>query len=778
MENQEKQTPLKAVRPSLQAIARTHSGSRSNLDIHMADIPAQAPTPRAFRSSSLPDTDLEQVEQLTAYLAENPNAYESHVQLFKILHRGLLSHTYSTPASPSERDPRSYDLLGDLQQAIEAMSSRFTMGEEIWAQRIEDQQLLARSVEDCLAIIELCEKAVTDEVGSTKLWNIYGEWMLSLYSSVNPTDQAVGQMSEALNPWIRWSEEDQLVAAEVFGKLQLLEVWKRGSEDVRFNLNDSHTIWNKYTDLLQQDLDLSPTQEAVSALKSHFTDRLQTPQATWDETFQRFSSFISTYDNASYEDVMVTVTSSAAPAKSQYAAREDFELKLSRSVEAGDKSSTWTIFNEYLDWEMSHKRKKKMFSFDLTNALYQRAVLQFPTDTNLWEDYLAFLSDEDQQQQQQRRPISSLSLLGRACAHCPWSGTLWSHYIQTAERDNLPFPDISQIKHKATSTGLLDSSSMEDVLKIHTAMCSFLRRRAFARDAAEEDPDVDPDVAEMGIRSAIEDMEALGKQKYGKEYQGDPQYRLERIYIKFLDQNQMFDQARDRWKKLISRRGNSYEFWLRFYWWEMITWGKLTGNQPDSAGSIPREATKVLQQAARRTQLDWPEKILDTYLHHSEDHEEAAEIQVATAHWRKAMKSVTRRREKEAAEAAEYAAQQLQQNDATADQSQIGQVNGSKRKREENEDVEPGIGVKKSRTSGTDAEEAEHAQGTNQSALKRDRENTTVIVRNLPSDTNEKSVRNFFKEVCDVTKNSHQCVGKKLNVIVWYHQLIEAVTRE
>ena len=748
MENQEKQTPLKAARPSLQAIARTHSGSRSTLDIHMADVPAQAPTPRAFRSSSLPDTDLEQVGQLTAYLAENPNAYESHVQLFRILHRGLLSHIYSTPASPSERDPRSYDLLGDLQQAIEAMSSRFTMGEEIWAQRIEDQQLLARSVEDCLAIIELCEKAITDEVGSTKLWKIYGEWMLSLYSSVNPTDQAARQMSEGLNPWIRWSEEDQLVAAEVFGKLQLLEVWKRGSEDVRYNLGDSHVIWNKYTDLLQQDLDLSPTQEAVAALKSHFTDRLQTPHATWEETFQRFSSLISTYDNASYESVMVSINSLAAVAKSQYAAREAYELKLSAAINSGDKSSTWTIFNEYLDWEMSHKRKKKMFSFNLANALFQRAVLQFPTDTNLWEDYLALLSEEDQPQQQS---VSTLSLLGRACAHCPWSGTLWSHYIQAAERENLPFADIGQIKHKATSTGLLDSSSMEDVLKIHTAWCSFLRRRAFARDATEEDPDV----AEVGILSAIEDMEALGHQKYGKEYQGDPQYRLERIYIKFLDQSRQFDQARDRWKKLVSRRGNSYEFWLRFYWWEMITWGKLTGNQPNSAGSIPKEATKVLQQAARRTQLDWPEKILDTYLHHCEDHEEAAEIQVATAHWRKAMKAVTRRREKEAVEAAEYAAQQ-QQSKAAADQNQNVHVNGSKRKREEHGDAdsEPENGVKKSRTSGTDPGNAERAPAANQSALKRDRENTTVIVRNLPSDTNEKSVRNYFKEVCNMTKIS------------------------
>ena len=53
---------------------------------------------------------------------------------------------------------------------------------------------------------------------------------------------------------------------------------------------------------------------------------------------------------------------------------------------------------------------------------------------------------------------------------------------------------------------------MEEILKVHTAWCSFLRRRAFMPDSTDEDQDV----AEVGIRSAIEDMETLGHAKYGK----------------------------------------------------------------------------------------------------------------------------------------------------------------------------------------------------------------------------------------------------------------------
>ena len=729
-----------------------HSGSRSSLDIHMVDAPAQTPPPRAFRSSSLSDAELEQVGQLTAYLAENPNAYESHLRLIKLLHQGLIYHIHSTAESSADNDPRNYDLLRDLQQARDAMASRFNLGEELWVERLQDQQLLARTLEDCSAVVELYETATAEEIGSTRLWEMYGDWMLSVCTAAHPAEQMNGQMGRGISQWMRLSEEDRIVAAEVFDMAQVLETWRRGAEETKYNLNDSHVVWNKYTELLMQNVSLHPTKEAVNGLKDHFMDRLQIPQAAWDETFQTFSSLISTYDNASYEEIMVSVNSQAVGAKSQHDAREAHELKLSHAIESGDQVSLWTTFSEYLDWEMSHSRKKKTFSFELANALFQRAALKFPSDTNIWEDHFALLNEESEHRQQ---PISSLPLLGRACGHCPWSGTLWARYIQAAERHKLPFADIGQIKHKATSTGVLDTSSMEDVLRIHTAWCSFLRRRAFAEDATEEEPDV----AEVGILSAIEDMEALGQQKYGKDYQGDPQYRLERIYIKFLDQGHKYDLARDRWKKLVERHADSYEFWLRYYWWEMITWGKVKGNRTSGPASVPREATKVLQQAAKRSHLDWPEKILDTYLQHCEDHEDVAEIQVATAHWRKAMKAVAKRREKEAAQASEQAEQERKDSIVEA-LEQNGQANGSKRKREEDtEDGQVAGDVKKSRTNGTETAEAEEVQPSTETISKRDRENTTIMVKNLPSGTNEKWVRHFFNEVRKVTDSPFSVRG-------------------
>ena len=726
--------------PSLHALPRPQAVSRSSLDLSMTDGLVQTPPPRTFVAASLSESDLKNVAQLVSYLAENAYAYESHVQLVKLLHQGFISHVYSSSGSTALGDPHTYDLLQDLRQATEAMDARFALGEDLWADRLQDQQLLAKSLEDSIGVIESCKKAVQEETGSTKLWLIYGNYMLSLYN--------VGRESEISNALVGgdlsiskdWSEEDKLLAKEVFGKQGMLQVWQQGAEETMSRINDSHLVWDRYTEILLQDLEHSPTREGVAIIKSHFLDRIRTPHATWDQTFQSFSTFVSTYDNASYEETMVAANKQGVDARSKHALRETWEFKLQRAVEARDRNAEWTGYTEYLDWELSHNRNKKVYSHELINALYQRAILRFPNDTDFWEDYLMFLIDDS------RSPrVSPLPVLDRATRHCPWSGTLWSQYLQAAEHESLPFTEIGHIKHKATSTGLLDAGGMEEVLKVHTAWCGFLRRRAFLPESTDEELDV----AEVGIRSGIEDMETLGRQKYGEEYKGDPQYRLERIYIKYLCQSRNWKGARDTWRSLVPRYGDSYEFWLRFYNWEMVTWGKYAYDENAVPSKEPTEGTKVLREAVRRTNLDWPEKIMERFLNHCEDHESVTELQSAMIQTRKAIKVLNKRRERETLEAAETA--RLQQEKYLQEAGELaGDSAIRKRKRENAELVEDKTSAKKSRPEATQMEENTNSDinAIASSALKRDRENATVIVKNLPLETNETRVRQYFREAC------------------------------
>lgn len=64
--------------------------------------------PRKY-STSMSETDLQTIAQLVEYIAANPFAYESHVQLIKLLHQGLVSHVYTD--SSVTGDPHTYELL-------------------------------------------------------------------------------------------------------------------------------------------------------------------------------------------------------------------------------------------------------------------------------------------------------------------------------------------------------------------------------------------------------------------------------------------------------------------------------------------------------------------------------------------------------------------------------------------------------------------------------------------------------------------------------------------
>ena len=581
--------------------------------------------------------------------------------------------------------------------------------------------MLAQTVDERIAVMELCQRSVEEEYGSTKLWSIYGEWVLYLYNSAH------GEGGQH-----QWTEEDRMIGREVFSWQSVLDVWQRGAEATRWRTPDSHLVWDRLLDLQMQDITRNPSQEKIGHVRNLFDIRLQTPHATWDQTFQTFSGFVSTYYNANYETIMADTAGRYATAcKEQYSAREEFEIRLRNAAESGDLTQEWTIFTEYIDWEVSSNHRNRHSNFELVNAVYQRAVLRFPTDANMWEDFVMFLIDESMHGNANTTTISTLE---RATRHCPCSGTLWSQYLLSSEREGQSFSKIADIKHKATSTGLLDVAGMEEVLKVHTAWCSYLRRRAFMSDSTDEDLDV----AEVGIRSAIESVQELGEKKYGRSYQGDPLFRLERIYIRYLSESGSWDSARETFKGLMGRRGNSYEFWLTYYEWELISWSKFVQGEAtvDAARRTPNPsfATAVLKQAIKRTDLDWPEKIMQTYIAHCEDYEDSDELQLAILETRKAMRAITARRERDATE---LAAQQAQQP-ASTEQA----AHPEKRKREEEEANVNGLPTKKAR-----GEEEASAAEAEPAALQRDRENATVVVKNLPHQITEHKVRQFFRHV-------------------------------
>ncbi|OGM40606.1 pre-mRNA splicing factor (Prp24) [Aspergillus bombycis] len=717
-ESYESQLSPSTMYPHVSSVAHNTPTPRSSFDIAMSDGPREAAR-RNYMDTSLVPNAQRLATELFAQIQENPQSYDAHVNFVRLLHAGFVNHVYPPNNPELHGDPRNYDLLKDMRTAREEMDKLFAMGEDLWAEWIQDESMLAQTVDERIAVMELCQRSVEEEYGSTKLWSIYGEWVLYLYNSAH------GEGGQH-----QWTEEDRMIGREVFSWQSVLDVWQRGAEATRWRTPDSHLVWDRLLDLQVQDITRNPSQEKIGHVRNLFDIRLQTPHATWDQTFQTFSGFVSTYYNANYENIMADTAGRYATAcKEQYSAREEFEIRLRNAADSGDLTQEWTIFTEYIEWEVSSNHRNRHSNFELVNAVYQRAVLRFPTDANMWEDFVMFLIDESMHGNANTTTISTLE---RATRHCPCSGTLWSQYLLSSEREGQSFSKIADIKHKATSTGLLDVAGMEEVLKVHTAWCSYLRRRAFMSDSTDEDLDV----AEVGIRSAIESVQELGEKKYGRSYQGDPLFRLERIYIRYLSESGSWDSARETFKGLMGRRGNSYEFWLTYYEWELISWSKFVQGEAtvDAARRTPNPsfATAVLKQAIKRTDLDWPEKIMQTYIAHCEDYEDSDELQLAILETRKAMRAITARRERDARE---LAAQQSQQATSTEQAT-----HPEKRKREEEEANVNGLPAKKARgEEETPTVEAEPA------ALQRDRENATVVVKNLPHQITEHKVRQFFR---------------------------------
>lgn len=153
-------------------------------------------------------------------------------------------------------------------------------------------------------------------------------------------------------------------------------------------------MWNRLLELLDGDLEFDASPEKIEQLRELYTARLSIPHRAIEHTFSAFSSFVTNYDNANYESVMVSTNRLYSAAKAKFDEREMYELNLKRAVEAAntmgskeDHDAEWKCWSDYLAWETSMPRKKQ--DMDLTCALFERACLRYDIHTfKFWEWYL------------------------------------------------------------------------------------------------------------------------------------------------------------------------------------------------------------------------------------------------------------------------------------------------------------------------------------------------------------------------------------------------------
>lgn len=725
------------------AIARTIS-SQSVADITMAEAPAQTPPPRVFTSNALTETESQAVTDLLNHLGESSYAYDSHLQLINLLHKGFVTHS-SPPEGSNEtgQDPRTFGLLAELRQARESMDSRFAVGEDVWLDWLADEVSLAKSSEERINVTELFQKAVQDEPSSVALWLAYTDWVESNYASCN---NLPGSEQSS------WSEEDKEVCRELFTREMLVNTLEQAIPATQWRIDQSHLVWNRYISTIQpQNLNEAARQD-LERIQNNYIERLRMPSLGWEETRQLFWPLMTRLHGDNWEAAMAQVNEIAEPAKVQTGLREEHELKLERAIMSGDRNEVFNEFTRYLKWEKAHKSKKKggPFEKDIRAALFERALLRFPTYTEWWLDYVDFVIS---QKPSSHDPSSSvLPLLERATRHCPWSGELWARRILRSDVERKPYQEIESIKHRATNSGLLDVGGMEELVKVLMEWCSYLRRNAFTSTSSEDDLDT----AEVGIMMALEDVQQAGRKVYGEDFQGDPLYRLEKIQMKFLAEARRIEDARNIWKALAPKQANSYDFWSRYYSWELLFWGhdRLSdSHRIETTETAPHLATGVMEEMLSQKHLDAPESAVELYLAHFQQHESVERLQQAGIEAREFSKKIAGVRAKEAEQAAVVAAQQQQELQAAALQAaESAQMStGDKRKRDEDSQDDHHKKVRTQEES-VSVDNAEEASASASAQAKRDRENATITVTNLESNIAEIDLRKFFRD-CGAMKS-------------------------
>jgi RNA recognition motif-containing protein len=678
--------------------------SRSAVDAVMPDA---SPSPNIYEFSSLPPKVSQELAKWAKRVSEDPFDIKAHTQLVQQLHQEFVAHV------ESGKTGHSFEPVTIMQKARKAMSKIFPIGEDLWLDWLTDENILSRTIDDRISVMDLHAQSVNEEVSSAPLWRRYGDYMYYLWSSANSNDS-------------NWSEEDKEVGLQVFTWESMIDVWDQGVFKTQCHINDSNLVWDRYMEILLGDLSRHKAPEKVNFIRDKFIERLTTrPHLTWDQTFSMFSQFITAYDAEHYEQTMANISERSSKVKQLHSTRETFEFKIQQ---AQDKDAEYDFYTEYLAWELDNRG---VFSMDLINGLFERATARFPTSANLWIDYVELLIETP------IRDIPVLNVLERATRHCPWSGDLWSHRILTMESEDKTFEEIEEVKHTATASGLVDVNGFEDLMKVYIAWCGYLRRRA-SRPSASED---DIDMAEMGILSSIEHAIQAGQKKYGNDFKGDPSYRLERIHIKFLYQRKDYAAVKSIMNRLIDRNGDSYDFWYRYYLMAMIIWGAEHYNINPANAHPPREATQILENAISRVEtLDMPEHLVPMYLNHCEQHETVQYYRSALIKARHANKKIESRRARERkAWQDHYDQQKLAEAEAEKQQSETTEAEVSKRKRAEEADSKEHQPKKQKQENGDDAMEIDEAP-------KRDRENTTLVMRGLPEDVTVTKIRHFFKD--------------------------------
>lgn len=476
----------------------------------------------------------------------------------------------------------------------------------------------------------------------------------------------------------------------------VLSIFAEGADVTSYRIPNSHVFWNIYCAFLARNLEDGTKKAAtVHLLKELYLKRLAVPHSTISETFSRFSSFITAHENDNYEQEMINANKIYAVTLKAIQVRDQWETTIISD-------NSLENYAAYIQWEIS--RPSRFQEPNLVIGLYERVIGDYPRIGAVWDDYVVYLTSI--------RTSSDviIKVLTRATKACPESGELWAHYLRAKEMSGESFLDIESTKGTVDLIRVFQFPKHYQDWKVFTMAWLHYLQKKFAESQNEEILERFILDAEVAFSRAVD------------QAKDDSYFEMEMFLIEQWTILNDFDQVRTIWNRVSKYHGKSSEFWVKWVIWER--------SHGDYQSTID-----VFSKAMSRNNLDWPERVFQSYLEYERAYGSFYSIQQCIAKCRSKQKHYHQLRQREQ--------QKQQQQQEYAQSAEVQEESTIKRPFEEaSEGGRPTKLQKKAESKTYD--------------VSRNREKNTVIASNLPDITVEE-LRNFFfdcGEIKDVILDS------------------------
>ncbi|KAG1745853.1 uncharacterized protein EDB91DRAFT_1119017 [Suillus paluster] len=641
---------------------------------------------------------------------------------------------------------KSLEDKDQLLVALEMAVNYIATPDDIWLPLIDARTAASdiNTPEGALEVLDIYSKAESDYM-SFSILQKHLEFIVDRYEYFSGLEVEPDNLGELFSD--DWTRETMATLVS------------KGAGD----MSQSHVLWDQYYNWELEILEKASIDEKpllVNLIEENLLARLQQPHANHQDTYQSYSSFTTAHKPADeYESLLISASKLRSRAVKAYEKREVSEIALSAAGHSLDAYATY----------VAAERRRKDPDYFILCGLYERALAeasrrQFSGELGaeralqmFWVGYIDFVNLQGQ----------TVHFWRRATRSAPGSGEVWARYIRFLEReqesgaiqegmDADDNEDIDAAHTRALSTNLFTRSGKSDPEIDADQIVPLVLARAGAEKRAIEGGRAGEDALATLIK-VVEDGVILVRQASSA---GDPRFRLEKFLSEFyLSLADIPDAAVQLWASTASHYKSSWAAWVAY------TDVLIRTDHYDLA-------RKTFQDMSTKN-LDYPEALWDAWHNFEHAYGSLSSLEEALHKTAQARTQLETRRAREAekayaAAAAQYAEQQAVSVPAMQDLapgvSEAMDVDISattdrkgKRKAEEERPVSEIAGGKKPRFE------------TPPVPLKRDRENCTVFVADLPSEATEADLKALFKDCGDIRDIKFTHMPETLVATVEFH---------